>query len=37
MKWIVGIAAVMLIAHYFFKRAERRTERQQRDREQGPE
>jgi len=27
MKWIIGIAAVMLIAHYFFKRAERQSRR----------
>jgi uncharacterized membrane protein YuzA (DUF378 family) len=35
MKWIVGIAAVMLIAHYFFKRAERRALRERRDPPQG--
>ncbi len=25
MKWLIGIAAVMLIAHYFWKRAERQS------------
>lgn len=25
MKWLIGIAAVMLIAHYFWRRAERQS------------
>jgi hypothetical protein len=28
MKWLIGIALVMAIAHFFWKRAERRLERE---------
>ncbi|MCZ6534095.1 MAG: hypothetical protein O7A08_14170 [SAR324 cluster bacterium] len=33
MKWFIGIAAVMLITHFFFRRARRRTDE---DAEQPP-